>query len=303
MKILIAEDDVTSRRILTGIFTKWGYQPVPAVDGNEAWAILREPESPKLAIIDWVMPGMDGIELCRKLRLIETSDPVYIILLTSRGDKQDIVIGLEAGANDYISKPYDNGELRARAGVGRRMVELQHQLLSAKKELKYLATHDFLTGAPNRRAVLESLEKEISRAGRENALLSVGLCDVDYFKQINDTWGHQVGDEVLQEIVRRIRTMLRCYDHVGRYGGEEFLVVVPYRNRGGEKAFERLRKIVADQQIPTHVGNIPVTISIGVVTINASVETGKLLKSADKALYQAKDSGRNRVVYCRFPTQ
>jgi len=262
--------------------------------------VLRKPNAPKLAILDWVMPGMDGIELCRRLRGLKTSDPVYIILLTSRSDKQDIVLGLEAGANDYISKPYDNEELRARAGVGRRMVELQRQLISAKKELKHMATHDFLTGAPNRRAILGSLEKEIMRADRENATLSIGLCDVDHFKEINDTWGHQVGDEVLQEIVRRIQAMLRCYDHVGRYGGEEFLTAVPYINYGGESAFERLRKAVADPHISTRAGDISVTISIGVVTVTGAAETDTLLMSADKALYRAKDNGRNRVVYTQF---
>ena len=213
MKILIAEDDFTSRSMLTAILKKWGYDPVVTEDGMAAWDALQKPDAPRLVLLDWNMPGLDGLEVCRRLRTKETPNPPYVILLTGRGEKGDIVRGLEAGANDYIAKPYDNAELQARIRVGQRMLELQAKLLEARDALAHQATHDALTGIFNRRAILDRLAQEISRAERDGTPLSVGMFDIDHFKKINDTFGHQAGDDVLVAFARcssRIARLRLC---------------------------------------------------------------------------------------------
>jgi diguanylate cyclase (GGDEF)-like protein len=244
------------------------------------------------------MPGMDGLEICRRLREIGSSNPPYVILLTARGEKGDIVQGLEAGATDYVSKPYNNDELQARIRVGQRMLELQSRLLEARDALAHQATHDFLTGIFNRRAILERLGQEISRAGREEENLSVGMLDIDHFKNINDAYGHQAGDEALVALTQCIQDGLREYDCVGRYGGEEFLVIAPGSiGLKSESLYERLRDRIAGAEIATNAGIVVLTVSIGVApgTDQSNVDT--LLAAADTALYQAKAGGRNRVVY------
>jgi diguanylate cyclase (GGDEF)-like protein len=298
MKILIAEDDSISRVILTAVLKKWGFEPVAAVDGGAAWDILQRPEAPGLVILDWNMPGLDGLEICRRLRKLDSRNPPYVILLTARGDKSDIVRGLEAGANDYVSKPYDHEELQVRIGVGRRMLELQSHLLEAQDALSHQATHDFLTGIFNRGAILDRLAQEISRAKRDQGALSVGMCDIDHFKYINDAHGHQVGDKMLVAFARGIQGRLRDYDSFGRYGGEEFLVIAPgSMGHGGESLYERLRAGVADTNIPTNAGTASLTVSIGVAVGTGRSTVDALLAAADAALYKAKADGRNRVVY------
>jgi len=194
MRVLIAEDDLTARTILTGVLKKWGYDVVAVKDGLAAWEVLQQPGSPSLVILDWMMPGMDGLEVIRSARAETYEPPPYIILLTSKDEKGDILSGLEAGANDFIRKPFDNGELFARVRVGQRTVELQTMLYDTRQTLAHLATHDPLTGILNRRAILEQLSKELARARRENPLyringLWVGFFDIDHFKQINDQYG------------------------------------------------------------------------------------------------------------------
>lgn len=298
MRILIAEDDKTSRTILTEILKKWGYEPIAVADGRSAWEIMQKPDAPPLSLLDWEMPGMNGLDVCRSIRENNPPNPPYLIILTNRGNKADIVAGLESGANDYISKPYDNSELQARINVGRRMVNLQTDLLHAKNALAHEAMHDPLTGALNRRAILESLSKELKRAERKQSTLSIGLCDIDHFKQINDTYGHQVGDAVLCSFVEVIQNNLRGYTLVGRYGGEEFLVVTPDSTGSDiEGIYERLRYQIDKQRITTNSGEVGVTVSIGVAGTNNGKTTDTLLATADAALYQAKEAGRNRVVY------
>ena len=298
MKILIAEDDSISRVILTAVLKKWGFEPVAAVDGGAAWDVLQRPDAPELVILDWNMPGLDGLEICRRLRKLDVRNPPYVILLTTRGEKGDIVQGLEAGANDYVSKPYDNEELQARIGVGQRMLELQSHLLEAQDALSHQATHDFLTGIFNRRVILDRLAQEISRAKRDRGTLSVGMCDIDHFKYINDVHGHQAGDEALVAFTRCIQGRLRDYDSFGRYGGEEFLIVAPgSMGRSGESLYERVRAGVADTHIPTNAGSASLTISIGVAAGTGHSTVDALLAAADAALYKAKADGRNRVVY------
>jgi diguanylate cyclase (GGDEF)-like protein len=298
VRALIADDDVTSRRILEAVLTKWGLEPTVVADGLAAEAVLMEADAPPLVLLDWNMPGLEGPEVCRRLRRRETSSPPYVVLLTSRAEKGDIVRGLDSGANDYVAKPYDIGELRARIGVGLRMLELQADLARIRDELAFQATHDVLTGLPNRRAALEALGREVSRAAREKGALSLGVCDLDHFKNVNDTWGHPAGDAVLVAFAKAVRGCLRPYDVLGRYGGEEFLLVAPgHPPIAGGGVFERVRRAIAETPVATAGGVIFVTVSIGVANLRAGGTSDALLSAADAALYRAKDEGRNRVCY------
>jgi diguanylate cyclase (GGDEF)-like protein len=296
MRILIAEDDFTSRAILTAALKKHGHETVTTVNGAEAWEAMQQPDAPQLAILDWMMPHMDGVEVCRRVRALETDQPPYIILLTSRDEKADIIAGLEAGADDYVAKPYDPRELHARINVGLRMIEMQAKLLEARNALAYQATHDPLTGAKTRRAILEALSRELARERREHNGLAVGICDIDHFKKINDMHGHLVGDETLCGVVRLLESSLRQYDFLGRFGGEEFVVITPgVKENGVGSLYERLRTVVANNPIPTKAGNVSVTVSIGVAVLSGEEMADNLFAAADAALYQAKSEGRNRV--------
>ncbi len=298
MKILVAEDNFTSRSILLAILKKWGYDPVATEDGKAAWEVLQRPDAPELVLLDWDMPGMNGLEVCRRLREIDASHPTHIILLTGRGEKSDIVQGLESGANDYIAKPFDSEELLARIRVGQRMLELQSSLREARDALAHQATHDPLTGILNRRAILARLRAELSRAKRESGTLSVGMCDIDHFKRINDLHGHQVGDEVLIVFTQCLQTQLREYDWIGRYGGEEFLVIASGSQDWTEDGlYERLRARVEEIEIKAKSGPVSITVSIGVARGTGQCTEDALLAASDEALYQAKNEGRNRVAY------
>jgi two-component system cell cycle response regulator len=298
MRLLIAEDDRTSRRMLTAMVSKWGYDPLVAEDGGAAWSMLQQADPPRLVLLDWNMPVLDGLEVCRRLRATASSDPPYVILLTGRAEKGDIVRGLDAGANDFVAKPYDNEELQARLRVGRRMLDLQARLAAARDALAQQAMHDPLTGIFNRRAILERLTAEISRAHRQGTSMTVGMCDVDHFKAVNDTYGHQTGDDVLKGFTAFVQAQLRDYDCVGRYGGEEFLVINPGVKGPGEASlYERLCDRVSGVGMPTRRGPIAITISIGVAAATGESTVDTLLADADAALYQAKADGRNRVAH------
>ena len=302
MRILIADDDVTSRLVLAGVLKKWGHEVVAKVDGTEAWEAMRRPDAPTLAILDWMMPGLDGVEVCRRIRGLQTDQPPYLIVLTSRGDKADIVAGLEAGADDYLAKPFDPGELRARVDVGQRMIELQAKLLEARDALAHEATHDPLTGALNRRALAEALARAISEERRHHDGLALGICDVDEFKAVNDAHGHQVGDEVLVELVRLITSNLRGHDVLSRHGGDEFVVLARHAGDGNAGLlFERIRAVVADPPIASTDGAVAVTLSFGVSRWEEGQTAEALLGTADAALYRAKGAGRNRVCLAGEP--
>jgi len=246
------------------------------------------------------MPELTGVEVCRCVRKMETDQPPYIIMLTSKDQKADIIAGLEAGADDYLVKPYDSGELRARLSVGARMVDMRESLVAARNALAHAATHDPLTGALNRRAISEALVKELSRSqrlrDRLTVGLSVGICDIDHFKAINDSMGHLAGDEVLCEVVRLLGSAVREFDHVGRMGGEEFIVIASGIEADEQESFyDRLRSVVAHNTISTKSGDVQVTISIGAVAVREGDNMEDLLAAADSALYRAKREGRNRV--------
>ena len=293
MRVLVADDDLTSRRILAAILRKWGFEPVVVEDGAAAAEALEGPGAPSLALLDWNMPGLEGPEVCRRLRAASPTNPPYLILLTARGEKADIVRGLESGANDYVSKPYDVEELRARVSVGRRMVELQADLVRARDELAFQASHDALTGLPNRRAILAALEASLARG----EAVAAGLCDLDHFKAVNDTWGHAAGDEVLVSFARTAREVLGGGEALGRFGGEEFLAVVPAgRARPGGGVFDEVRRAVAAGPVRTAAGEVPLTVSVGVVEAVPGSSVTTLLAAADAALYRAKAEGRDRVV-------
>lgn len=298
-KVLIADDDPVSRLILQTALTKWGYQVLAACDGDEAWKILEQPGSPQLAILDWMMPGLDGVQLCLALRKREKEPYVYAILLTAKSDKREIAQGLEAGADDYLTKPFDQSELKARLRTGRRIVTLQSELITARESFRLQATHDQLTGLLNRRAILEALERELARALREGTPLALIMADLDYFKDINDAYGHAVGDQVLREAAHRMQSAIRPYDASGRYGGEEFLIILP--GCGSSNALARAEQIrtgLAESPLQTEDGRLlPVTMSLGVAAkpIGEAAGPDSLLALADAALYRAKRGGRNRT--------
>jgi two-component system cell cycle response regulator len=298
MKILVAEDDLVTRRILEAFLEKWGYEALIVGDGREAWQLLQRDDAPRLAILDWMMPGLDGTSICRQVRQLNLQPYIYLILLTARGFKQDMIEGLEAGADEYLTKPFDPYELKARLRSGARIVELQDSLIQARDALREQAMHDALTKLLNRRATLDFLISEMSRAKREHNPLTVMMIDIDHFKLVNDSLGHLTGDAVLSEVARRLRTSARTYDLVGRFGGEEFLIVAPACSAAdGLAQAERLREVVCSEPIKVKDESVKVTISLGVATTLESVpqDMEALLAAADRALYRAKAAGRNRV--------
>jgi diguanylate cyclase (GGDEF)-like protein len=250
-----------------------------------------------LLILDWVMPGIDGPELCRRIRRTSCMPYQYILLVTARNESQDVVNGLEAGADDYLTKPFDQNELRARLRVGNRILALQADLIESREKLRFQATHDGLTGLWNRSSVLDMLHREMDRANRNEGFTGVLMLDLDHFKRVNDKYGHQAGDAVLKSAADRIAEMVRPYDIVGRYGGEEFLVVLPNCDiEQSRQTAERICAAVGD--VPILLGNreIRVTVSIGVTACAANTfQENQLLAIADIALYKAKDAGRNCV--------
>jgi diguanylate cyclase (GGDEF)-like protein len=295
MKILAAEDNLIFQSLLRNLLTKWGYDVISAGDGTEAWQILQSEDAPRLAILDWMMPGMDGVEVCRRLRASGREPYIYVLLLTARTESADLVEAMEAGADDYVRKPLNSMELRARLRAGRRIVELQEELLMAREALRQQATHDGLTGLLNRSSVMEILHKELARAQRDHSPLSLLLVDLDHFKQINDEHGHLVGDAVLREASARMKSAIRRYDAIGRYGGEEFLVVLPGCDAaGGTAQAERLRLALAARPFSINGEAISVTCSIG-CTLHKDSSADSLIREADEALYRAKQRGRNRV--------
>ena len=307
MKILVADDDPMNRHLLESFLLKWKYEVVLARDGKEAWNILRQKDAPRLAILDWMMPEMDGTEVCHEARKHNNTSYIYILLLTAKFQKQDIIAGLEAGADDHLTKPFDAGELQARLRTGIRILELQEKVFSANENLKFQVAHDALTDLLSRPAILETVRTELARAKRERSTVGILLADLDHFKQVNDSFGHLAGDEVLRETAKRMRSSVRPYDAIGRYGGEEFLIVLPGCDISSAiNRAEGLRVAVGKEPIETPEGMIPVTLSLG-VTMGGGVNSPdgeSLLRDADIALYQAKSAGRNQLaVFGESPEQ
>ncbi len=296
MKVLLADDDAFFRLSLRKALCRWGYEVVLAADGTEAWDTLQGDDPPRLVILDWMMPGMDGVELCRRIRGQMSDTYSYVILVTSKNQQEDVITALDAQADDYLGKPFDIRELRARLQSGLRIINLQSSLALKQRELCHQATHDSLTGIWNRQAILDLLERETAAARAARKPLSAALVDIDDFKRINDTFGHVIGDQVLRETVVTMQSALRHFDHIGRYGGEEFVIVMPGVRKGqGMKIAERVRRRVADRAFDSLLGRGGVTLSIGVASDPGGGDPGLLLRAADEALYGAKARGRNRV--------
>jgi two-component system, cell cycle response regulator len=302
MKVLIADDNATSRIMLRGALLQWGYEVVVAENGAQAWDVLADADSPPLAILDWVMPHMTGPEVCRRVRETRREPYTYILLLTSKHTKDETVEGLEAGADDYVVKPFDRHELQVRLRAGKRIIDLQMELLRAREELRERANKDLLTMLPNRSAISATLEQELARCHRDRRSVGVILLDVDHFKKINDTHGHFAGDAVLRETAARLRGNMRPYDQVGRYGGEEFLVVLP--NCELEQAThqaERMRTKLQSSTMMVDGTELRVSASFGVTVSDGSERNpDTFVRVADEALYRAKGSGRNRVIALRL---
>lgn len=299
MKILIADDEAVSRRMLQGMLEKWGYEVIAAKEGDEAWGKLKLPEAPRIALLDWMMPGQNGVEICRSLRKLRPEPYTYLLLLTAKDAKESVVEGLESGADDYLTKPFNPQELKARIRVGMRLLELEDNLVQAREMMRFKATHDTLTGVWNRGAVLETMEREVWRSRREGISLGVLMMDLDHFKSVNDNYGHLAGDAVLREITKRMQSDVRPYDSVGRYGGEEFLVLLPGCDREVTKATaERIRKMISAATVETAAGSLKITMSVGAVATGDWPQNSpsQILQMADSALYRAKEEGRDRVV-------
>ena len=292
MRLLIVDDSPVLRRLLEDVTTRWGYEVTTAVSGEEALDLFEAGHEFPLALVDWMLPGIDGPELCRRLRAEETGSDrhAYLILLTARGTPADVVEGLDAGANDFVAKPFDDAELEVRLRVGRRIAELEERL-------RISALNDPLTGLWNRRASRAFLEREAAKARRDNTSTAVVVIDLDHFKRINDSYGHPVGDEVLRETAKRIRGCLRSYDALARDGGEEFLLILPNTGeRDALMAAERIRQVIGAAPMSTAAGRVPVTASFGVaVASGIDVDGDALVKAADEGLYRAKKAGRNRT--------
>jgi diguanylate cyclase (GGDEF)-like protein len=290
MRILIAEDDLVTARLLRALLDSWGFEVVTVTDGISALAVLQTPDAPRLAILDWMMPGLDGPEVCRRARAYRPGVPMYLILVTSREARRDVVAGLDAGADDYVVKPPDPEELRSRLKAGIRVLAMEHHF-------ERVAMVDGLTELPNRRSLDDTFARQLTRSLREQQPLSLLMVDVDHFKKLNDTHGHLVGDEVLKRLARILRRQVRPLDLVARYGGEEFALMLP--NTDSDAAVmiaNRLRTAIANPAAEEASSHLPVaTVSIGVATARAGVSMSELMSQSDAALYRAKQSGRNLV--------
>lgn len=295
--ILVAEDSPIYRRLIETHLKEWDFDYLCVKDGREAWKLLMKGDAPRLALLDWVLPEIDGIDLCRRLRERSGEAPyTYTILLTSKNRKDEMLEAMDAGVDDFLAKPFDPLELKARILVGKRIVELQQKLVSANKALHLAASYDFLTGAWNRGEILAFTQRELARARRDTTPVGIVLVDVDHFKKVNDEFGHEAGDLVLKEVTKRLSASLREYDGVGRYGGEEFLLVIPGCDLPTTvRRANQIRKSIASRPIQTILGEMTVTVSMGVIGAESSLNLELLLRNAEAALYRAKHNGRNRV--------
>jgi two-component system, cell cycle response regulator len=299
--ILLAEDDPVTRMLMTRFLKKAGYEVDAVANGSDALDRMTQRYYPML-VTDWEMPEMDGVTLCTAVRNLQLDGYVYALLLTARDAKEHIIAGLEAGADDYLIKPVHEPELIARLNTGRRILNLEHSLRAANQRNRILSITDALTGTFNRRYLMEQLPREVERCRRYAYPLSVLMCDIDHFKQINDAHGHAAGDDVLQQFAARAQRSIRSNsDWVSRYGGEEFLIVLPETSHEGAVAVaEKIRTLVAATPFATRGGDARVTASFGVASTGPSgpdltLKVDALIRLADECLYRSKQAGRDRT--------
>ncbi len=308
--IMVVDDDVVSRALIERYLKKAGFDVSCAGNGKEALHLLDQHFYP-IVLTDWMMPEIDGPELCRKIRDRKTEGYVFIILITARDSKTDIVSGLQSGADDYLTKPIHSAELLARINTGIRILSLEQSLKTANEEIRLLSITDPLTGCFNRAYLNERFPQEVSRSQRYKHPLSVLIADLDHFKQINDSYGHQAGDLVLKKVARCLMDQVReKIDWVVRYGGEEFLFVLPETDCTGMLILsERLRHAVSQLSIAYEDRTLQVTASFGgaskpmVLTANDSTLMDHLINQADEQLYRSKREGRNRVSVMELSTR
>jgi two-component system, cell cycle response regulator len=291
MRILVADDDPGTRISLVASLTRRGYEVVAATNGEEALNILLRDDAPALAILDWMMPGRDGVEVCRELRTKGKTSYTYVLMLSGKREKEDFLTALAAGADEYIRKPFDFDELHARIQAAERILKIQESLRSKAHE-------DELTGVLTRAGFRGILRHILAHAARHGGPASVIFADIDNLKRVNDAHGHHIGDVVLREVAKRVTWRLRAYDAVGRFGGDEFLIVLPgCAGTDAVQVAERLRSDMAAEPISSPAGLISVTVSFGVtMTENGACPVDALIATADEALYHAKQGGRNRVM-------
>ncbi len=303
MKILIAEDEPIFRRMVKKYLLDVGYDIVEAEDGQSAWELFQQ-EPFHLVITDWMMPHLSGPELVQNIRTSGQKHYTYIIMLTAMDDKDNVVLGLESGVDEYLTKPFNSKELIARVASGMRILRLEEQLMQARQQMEALAMYDSLTGMLNRRAVEEYAESEFNMAVRKGRALSVILLDIDHFKSVNDRFGHKFGDLTLQQVAKILTEDLRNYDRIGRWGGEEFILILPDTQlQDAVTVAERVRVRMAEMRMSLENGEtFSVHISLGAACTTSQFSSlTKLIDAADQALYQAKQTGRNRV--CIFEPQ
>jgi diguanylate cyclase (GGDEF)-like protein len=297
LRVLVADDCSTTRSVLKLALRDWDCEAVLASDGEEAMAALQAEDAPRLAILDWMMPKKDGLKVCRVLRQQAEGPYIYAIVLTAKSAQEDLIAALDAGADDFLIKPVNLEELEQRIRAGRRILDLQDRLLVTQERLRHQATHDPLTCVWNRSAALERLDEELNRGQRTSRSTSLIMIDLDHLKYVNDTFGHLVGDDVLREATRRMSNELRSYDTFGRYGGEEFVVILPETSQ--EHAWlvaERLRTCLSDEPIEADGQRLRVTASLGIATFTLGQKDGPMLiQAADEAMYRAKSEGRNKI--------
>lgn len=298
LTVLLADDDPITRTLLRRMMESWGHQVMEVDNGEEAWRALTTDAPPRIAVLDWMMPGLDGVSLCKRLHQPSNRPLIYTILLTSKTDEQDLIIALDSGAHDFQTKPARPGELRARIAVGRRLLDMHDRLQESLREMERLATTDVLTDIPNRRHFFDLAEHALQRAMRYDTPISALLLDLDNFKPINDLHGHNMGDAALRHVADICKANLRGCDIFGRYGGDEMVAVLTDTALSGAlEVAGRLRSEVARQPIRMEDRTVHLSLSIGVACLGGNVTSlDALLHQADTALLQAKQTGRDRVM-------
>jgi two-component system cell cycle response regulator len=299
LKVLAVDDSAVSRKLLSQSLCEQQYCVVFAKDGRQALALFAE-HMPAVVITDWDMPDISGLELCKRIRRDFQGFHTHLILVSSNTEKEQVIEGLAAGADDYLTKPFHAGELVARVEVGRRIVDLHRQIQAQNRLLEEMAITDALTGLPNRRAVEVWASRQLSAAARHDFYIWAALVDLDLFKKVNDTFGHDAGDTVLKTFAEILNANTRQSNICARWGGEEFLMMITHaKKEDANIAAERIRKQFESRKFIFKASTVSVTSSFGIAGFRGTKapDMSALVARADAALYEAKSKGRNRVEF------